>query len=70
MPQASERLRSMFEDDQAAFAVIDGKFDVAVGFIIRPVIKGYTPNEKEGDAIDYLCDEWDFGYSPKTMGEV
>lgn len=66
MPQASAKLRAMFEDDQVAFAAIEKHFFVAKDFVIRPRNSDYKMTEYEGFAIDYLCDEWDFAYSPRT----
>jgi hypothetical protein len=70
MPQASSELSAKFPgDDQEAFEVIDTNFVIAKGWIIRPKHEGYKMTEREGDAIDYLCDEWDYCYNPKTLGE-
>lgn len=67
MPQASEELRAMFEDDRKAFDVLKENFVDTTGFVIRPRVDGYKMTEREGYAIDYLCDEWDYGYSPVTV---
>jgi len=70
MPQANDELRAMFEDDQVALNVIDKNFVIAKGFVIRPRVEDYKPTEYEGNAIDYLCDEWDFAYDPLTEKEL
>ena len=63
MPQASEELRAKFPgDDQEAFAVLDANFFISRGGIIYAREYGYKMTEREGDAIDYLCDEWDYAY--------
>ena len=65
MPQASDELRAKFPgDDQEAFAVIKANFTISRGGVIYPKQIGYTMTEREGEAIDYLCDEWDYAYSP------
>lgn len=70
MPQANEALRSKWHgkdcDGALAFDKIGSiNFIWARGGIIRPVV-GYTPNAEELSAIDYLCQEWDYGYDPKA----
>ena len=65
MPQASDELRAKFPgDDQEALAVIDANFWISRGGVIYPKQIGYQMTEREGEAIDYLCDEWDYAYSP------
>ena len=62
-PQATDELRAKFPDDaQEAFAVIDTNFLTTRDGIIYPKIVGYQTTERESDAIDYLCDEWDYVY--------
>ncbi len=69
MPQASEELRAKFPgSDQEAHGVLVENFILSKGWIIRPKVAVYKMTEREGDAIDYLCDEWDYGYSPE-IGE-
>jgi len=68
MPQASDELRAKFPGhDQEAFDVIDVNFSTSRGGIIFPKKLGYKMTEREGDAIDYLCDEWDYAYSPQAV---
>jgi hypothetical protein len=65
MPQASDELRAKFPGhDQEAFDVIDANFFTSRGGIIHPKKKGYAMTVREGEAIDYLCDEWDYGFTP------
>jgi hypothetical protein len=64
MPQATEELRAKFPgNDCEAFEVLKGNFNDHAG-VIYPKTVGYEMTEREGDAIDYLCDEWDYCYSP------
>lgn len=58
-----------FENDSEAYTVISENFVIPRGFIIAPRVSGYKPNELEGAALDYLCDEWDYGYLPTTVEE-
>jgi hypothetical protein len=68
MPQASQELRDKFPgDDQEAFEVIDTNFVTNRGGIIYPKHADYKMTERESDAIDYLCGEWDYGYSPTAV---
>lgn len=65
MPQASEELRAKFPGaDQEAFEVIKANFNTSRGGMIYPFILGYKMTEREGEAIDYLCEEWDYSYTP------
>lgn len=68
MPQASEELRAKFPGgDWEAFLVIREHYRVRLGGIIEPRILGYKGTAREYDAIDYLCNEWDYGYDPKEQ---
>lgn len=64
MPQASTKLRQMFEDDSAAFDVIDELFAVDKAGIIRQksTTNIYAVPDEVWAAISYLCDEWDYSY--------
>lgn len=64
MPQSNERLRKKFSSDSDAMEVLKGKFSMK-HFYLYPTDPDYKPNQDEDDAIDYLCCEWDYGYSPK-----
>jgi hypothetical protein len=59
MPQASQELRDMFEDDGAAWKELGANFCDDKG-IIRRRDKTVEPTPKQFFAIDYLCDEWDY----------
>ena len=69
MPQATDELRAKFPGyDQEAFAVIKANFTISRGGVIYPKQIGYQMMKHEFDAIDYLCGEWDYDYSP--IGEA
>jgi hypothetical protein len=65
MPQATRELQIAWDHD----AQMDGKalkhlrdrgFTFESGIIIPP--DGETPTELDFSAIDYLCQEWDYGW--------
>lgn len=70
MPQATDKLRNLWNDD-------DGVDDVKAtrhlqergfiftrgGMIVASVDHEFT--EKDYSAIDYMFQEWDYGYDPK-----
>lgn len=63
MPQATDELRDKFPDyDGEALEVIKEHFTVDRTGIIRKKDPNYDPTEREWDAIDYLFQEWDYGY--------
>lgn len=65
MPSASDELRAKFPgSDQEAREVLKENFDNDRG-VITPKIEGYSPTEREWDAVDYLCGEWDYAYEAK-----
>lgn len=67
MPQATDELRSKFPGwDSEALDVLRPNFTVARNGVIRPKTSNYEPTERESDAIDYLIQEWDYGYSPEA----
>lgn len=60
MPQASPELRAMWADERVALDYLEGRgiHEVRNGILLIPA--GKTLDEKDGSAIDYLIDEWDF----------
>lgn len=64
MPQATPELRAKFpEQDSEAWKVLeDSQRFMEFRFLIFPADPSYTPTEREGDAIDYLIQEWDWDY--------
>lgn len=65
MPQANERLRKKFNDDQAAFRVLGTNYRADRGGVIHRVDKTRKPTRVEEDALDYLFYEWDYCYEPR-----
>ena len=64
MPQAPDELREKFPDgDGEAWEVLEANFVDNRG-LISPKQKGYTPTDRENEAIDYLWLEWDYAYTP------
>lgn len=61
MPQASDELRAMFEDDSVAWEALGQNFYDDRG-MIRRKDKTARPTDHQFNAIDYLCDEWDYGW--------
>lgn len=66
MPQAPQHLRDKFEDDGAAWAILDKHYYADKSGVIHPKDSNRTPTPEEGDALDYLWLEWDYGYSTIT----
>lgn len=70
MPQASDELRAKFPGhDDEALKVLEEHFtwDKPALWIIRRKDPNYVPTDREWEAIDYMCDEWDFGWSNKEI---
>lgn len=66
MPQASEELRAKFPgSDTEALKVLEGKVTINRGFMRW--VTAYKPTEREMDAIQYLCDEWDYGFDDSVL---
>jgi hypothetical protein len=66
MPQAPDYLREKFEDDCAAWDVLDkGGFKEKNFVIYHP--EGCKPTQEEIDAIDYLIMEWDWDYTKNAF---
>jgi len=64
MPQATDELREKFPgSDSEALEVIATNFLVDRGGVIRKRDPKYKPTVREYDAIDYLFQEWDYGYN-------
>lgn len=62
MPQASPELRAKFPgSDAEAMAVLEKNFMQSKG-IFRKKEPNYQPTQREWDAIDYMFQEWDYGY--------
>ena len=72
MPQASDDLRAQFPeyDDEAWAVLAKAGFTHCRGVIRSP--QHHRWSQRERDAVDYLCDEWDWAYegpqeSPTTQ---
>lgn len=62
MPQATQQLRDKFPGgDREALTVLEANFKHDAGVFTKKT-HGYVPTEREWDALDYLLDEWDYGY--------
>jgi hypothetical protein len=63
MPQANEYLSSRW-DECSAWAQLAGNFLVSKGGIIYPTeeTKEEGISVEDDEAIDYLCQEWDYGF--------
>jgi hypothetical protein len=63
MPQASSELQAKFPNgDTEAMDVLHVNFTWPAG-LIRKNDPQHTPTQREIDAINYLMQEWDFGYA-------
>lgn len=62
MPQASDELRAMWEDDNAALTYLEGRGikETRNGLLIIP--NGFDLNDKDVAAIRYMLDEWDYAW--------
>ncbi len=63
MPQASEELRAKFPggDVEAEQVLENGGFVLTRDWCWTPPAGRTTITVREGEAIDYLGDEWDYG---------
>ncbi len=63
MPQATDELRAIWGiSEEKAFEQLGDNFVVDNG-IIRPKLN-YVQTDKDLSAIDFLFQEWDYGYEP------
>lgn len=64
MPQANEYLSANW-DECKAWRQLEGNFKVSRGGMIYPIPehKAEGISKKDYEAIDYLIQEWDYGYS-------
>lgn len=65
MPQATRELQLAWDHDRqmdrkAYRHLLCAGFDLQTGVVKAPA--GYTPTEIDYSAIDYLCQEWDYGW--------
>lgn len=62
MPQGPAHLHEKFGDVGPAWDVLKDNFHCKAG-MIYPKSSLHEPTKEEDEAIDYLCLEWDFGYT-------
>lgn len=63
MPQATDELRAKFPGwDAEAMEVLEKNFICSKGGVYRKKDPNYEPTQREWDAIDYMWQEWDYGY--------
>lgn len=67
MPQATDELRAKWGNggDEEAWTQLAGKTVEVAGMI--SFRKGYEPTEDDLSAVEYLCQEWDYGYKPANV---
>lgn len=68
MPSASDELRArwMTDDETKPYDQLRGRCRIGRDGTIRP-IRSVDLTGDDYSAIDYLCDEWDYGFSPKPI---
>lgn len=70
MPTASDEVRAVWHNEQAgydagAFAFLEARGWSDDGhFYLNPPRTPHVISPQEYDAVEYLCDEWDYGYNP------
>lgn len=70
MPQATDKLRLLWNDEdgvddvQATRYLLDRGFIFSRGGMIVASVD-HVFNEKDYSAIDYMFQEWDYGFDPK-----
>jgi hypothetical protein len=71
MPQATRELQIRWNHDQVMDSdatnhlLNSGNFYFSKGII--KAIPGYQPTPDDYSAIDYLCQEWDYGWEPQQL---
>lgn len=70
MPQATDKLRIAWNDDDGIDDVKATRYLQERGFIFTRggmIVASFDHefNEKDYSAIDYMFQEWDYGYDPK-----
>ena len=68
MPMATPELAAKFADDGEAWLVLTKIGWRMDGSRIIPPTPHYLPSEGlESNAVDYLCDEWDYAWLDETQ---
>lgn len=72
MPSAPAELQDKFPGmDSEAIEVLEKHgWSMSPGFIWSPPAPTYKPSQREWDAIDYLIQEWDYGYAAQPVPKV
>ena len=67
-PSASDKLRERWwppDDDGKPWRHLRTNFDLSIpDGIIRKLRADYQPTDEDYSALDFLCDEWDYGWEP------
>ena len=70
MPQATDEQRDLMErwfgegvDTAGPLLFLEARGYVDDRGMIRPPVPAHRVSYEEGACIDYLCDEWDFGFT-------
>lgn len=72
MPMAAPELAAKFEDDGVAWDVLKAHgWEMAHHFLIPPAMNSFPMKEgKEADALDYLCDEYDYDIMSDEVRQI
>lgn len=69
MPQATRELQERWQHNEymdriAIKHLLDRGYGIALGIVVKPSTVGsdFEPTEEDYSAIDYLCQEWDYGW--------
>ena len=62
MPRAHPDIARLFEHDLEAWTILKIKGWTCCDFVLRKSSPDYEPSEIEWQAVQYLCDEWDWAY--------
>lgn len=69
MPMATPELAAKFQNDGEAWEALEklGWLMDRHGYLIPPS-QGYRPADgRESDAVEYLCDEFDYSFDPNRQ---
>lgn len=76
MPQSTDKQRDLMckwfgdriDDGPPTAFLLSHGYTCKHGFWFKPT-PGHTISREEGACIDFLCDEWDYGFSPPQEAE-
>lgn len=70
MPSGPTHLHARFGSDAKAIELLEAAgYRMDAGFVFHPPCEKHGMSADEMDAVDYLCLEWDYGYSPEPIAE-